>query len=89
LWRALNVVLLPGMAGVLKRRKYSKKRKANLRKYTNIKDVEEYIEDVARQEKTGLVIVLKPSKTVHVHLSYPEWKVEISPFRKRLIPHVL
>ena len=45
------------MAGVQKRKKYSKKRKANLRKYTNVKDVEEYIEDVARQEKTGLVIV--------------------------------
>ncbi|XP_065920729.1 ribosome biogenesis protein NOP53-like isoform X2 [Dysidea avara] len=44
------------MAGVQKRKKYSKKRKANLRKYTNVKDVEEYIEDVARQEKTGGIV---------------------------------
>ena len=43
------------MAATQKRKKYSKKRKANLRKYTDIRDVEEYMEDVSRQQKTGWV----------------------------------
>jgi len=59
-----STLVLSLMAGVQKRRKYSKKRKANLRKYTNIKDVEEYIEDVARQEKTGLVILYRVQSEV-------------------------
>jgi len=56
------------MAATQKRRKYSKKRKANLRKYTNIRDVEEYIEDIARQEKTGLVAL-----TVGSRVDYREY----------------
>lgn len=61
-YRKINLITLsiksslvhePIMAAVQKRRKYSKKRKANLRKYTNIRDIEEYIEDLSRQQKTG------------------------------------
>lgn len=36
-----------------KRRKYSKKSKKNLRKYTDIRDVEEFLEEQRFQERTG------------------------------------
>lgn len=36
-----------------KRRKYSKKSKKNLRKYTDIHDVEEFLEEQRFQERTG------------------------------------
>lgn len=38
---------------VKKRRKYSKKSKKNLRKYTDIRDVEEFLEEQRLQERTG------------------------------------
>ncbi|CAI8041464.1 Ribosome biogenesis protein NOP53 [Geodia barretti] len=38
---------------VKKRRKYSKKSKKNLRKYTDIRDVEEFLEEQRFQERTG------------------------------------
>lgn len=38
-----------------KKKKYSKKTKRNWRKQTDIKDVEEYLEEVRRDERTGLV----------------------------------
>lgn len=37
----------------VKRRRYSKKSKANLRKYTDIRDVEEFLEERRFQERTG------------------------------------
>lgn len=36
-----------------KRRKYSKKSKKNLRKYTDVRDVEEFLEEQRFQERTG------------------------------------
>ncbi|XP_031555540.1 ribosome biogenesis protein NOP53-like [Actinia tenebrosa] len=38
---------------VLKKKKYSKKSKRNWRKQTDIKDVEEFLEEVRRDERTG------------------------------------
>ena len=36
-----------------KRRKYSKNSKKNLRKYTDVRDVEEFLEEQRFQERTG------------------------------------
>ena len=36
-----------------KRRRYSKKSKANLRKFTDVKDVEEFLEERRIEERTG------------------------------------
>jgi len=38
---------------VKKRRKYSKNSKKNIRKYTDIRDVEEFLEEQRFQERTG------------------------------------
>jgi nucleolar protein 53 len=38
-----------------KKKKYSKNSKRNWRKHTDIKDVEEYLDEVRRDERTGLV----------------------------------
>ena len=42
---------------VKKRRKYSKNSKKNLRKYTDIRDVEEFLEEQRFQERTGYAFV--------------------------------
>ena len=39
-----------------KRKRYSKHVKKNQRKFTNVKDVEKYLEEARRDERTGLVI---------------------------------
>ena len=46
-------VLEKGMDRTRKRRKYSKKSKANLRKFTDVKDVEEFLEERRIEERTG------------------------------------
>lgn len=45
------------MAAVVKKKKYSKKSKKNWRKHTDIKDVEEFLDDVRQEERTGLVFL--------------------------------
>ena len=36
-----------------KRRKYSKNKKKNWRKFTNVKDVDEFLDETRREERTG------------------------------------
>ena len=36
-----------------KKRKYSKNKKRNWRKFTDVRDVETYLEDKRREERTG------------------------------------
>ncbi len=37
----------------LKKRKFSKSKKKNWRKFTDVRDVETYLEDRSREERTG------------------------------------
>lgn len=39
-----------------KRKRYSKHVKKNQRKFTNVKDFEQYLEEARRDERTGFVI---------------------------------
>jgi len=41
------------MAATTKRKRVSKKSKQSWRKHTDIKDVEEYLEEERREERTG------------------------------------
>ena len=36
-----------------KKRRYSKKKKRNLRKFTDVRDVEEFLEEQRKEESTG------------------------------------
>lgn len=49
------------MATLTKKKKYSKKSKKNWRKHTDIKDVEEFLDEQRQEERTGSVFLPKMS----------------------------